>query len=488
LERKWKILILVAVGSFTSFLDAPVVSVAFPAISKTFPDTSATTLVWVLDAYFVAFAVFPVFAGRIADRYGAPRTFIGGLAAFTAASVLAGAATSVGVLVGARFAQGIAAAFIYPSGQAVMLREFPLKQRKMALGVLAAVAGLAISISPTIGGVVVDRLGWRWIFYINLAVGAANLLYAARLLGTAAPAKEERSAFPDALGAMFQGMAVGCVVLVILKYETWGIGDWRILTAVAAAALALPLLVQRSRTHASPVLDLALFSERTFVVANLGSLVFAITFYGMVIAWVLFMTSVWHYSLLTTGLTFLPGALFGAVVGGPAGRIAEERGPRNVAIAGALAAAFGLALIIATTGHRAAYFSEVLPGELFYCAGATAAITALLGAALTSAPPSQYALASGINLALRQVGGAVGVAAVAAIAANASGTMLIRTHLMFAVGAGGALAAAFVSLLIGPRAQTRPELAATVEPPASVSASAELGASASAITEAEASL
>jgi EmrB/QacA subfamily drug resistance transporter len=470
LERKWKILILAALGSFTSFLDAPVVSVAFPAISKTFPHTPATTLVWVLDGYFVAFAMFPVFAGRIADRYGGPRAFIGGLVAFTAASVLAGAAGSVGVLVGARFAQGIAAAFIYPSGQALMLREFPLGQRKMALGVLAAVAGLAISISPAIGGVVVDRLGWRWIFYINLAVGAAAILYAVRLLGAAAPAKEERGAFPDALGALLQGIAVGFVVLVILKYETWGIGDWRTLAAVAAAALALPLLVHRSRTHASPVLDLALLRERTFVVASLGSLVFAITFYGTVIAWVLFMTSVWHYSLLMTGLTFLPGALIGAVVGGPAGRLAEERGPRNVAIAGALLAALGLALIIAATGQRAAYLSEVLPGQLFYCAGATAAITALLGAALTSAPPSQYALASGITLALRQVGGALGVAAVAAIAATGSGSMLTRTHLMLAVGAGSALTAGLVSLLIAPRAQTSSELASTVEPAASVSA------------------
>jgi EmrB/QacA subfamily drug resistance transporter len=464
MERKWQVLILAALGSFTSFLDAPVVSVAFPAISKTFAPTPATSLVWVLDGYFVAFAMFPVFAGRIADRYGSPRTFIGGLMAFSVASVLAGAATSVGVLVTARFAQGVAAGFIYPAGQALMLREFPPHERKMALGVLAAIAGLAISISPMIGGVVVDRLGWRWIFYINLVVGAATLLYAARLLGAGAPIGERRSAFPDMLGALLQGLAVGCLVLVILKYETWGIGDWRILAAVGAAAVALPLMLRRSRTHASPVVDLALFRERNFVVANLGSMVFAITFYGMVIAWVLFMTGVWHYSLLVTGITFLPGALVGAAVGGPAGRLAETRGPRGVAIAGALAAAAGLTLIIASTGDRAAYLSEVLPGQLLYCAGATAAITALLGCALTSAPASQYASASGINLALRQMGGALGVAAVAAIAADSSGSMLTRTHVMLAVGVVGAVAAALLALLLAPREQTSSERAAIVEP------------------------
>jgi EmrB/QacA subfamily drug resistance transporter len=480
LERRWNVLLLVALGCFTSFLDAPVVSVAFPAIGQTFAHTSATTLVWVLDAYFVALAMFPVFAGRIAERYGGPRAFIGGVVAFTAASALAGAATSVGVLIGARFAQGIAAGFIITSGQALMLREFPSNERKMAVGVLAAVAGLAISISPTIGGVVVEWLGWRWIFYANLALGAITLLYAMRLLGTAGPAKEERGSFPDVLGALLQGVAVGSVVLVILKYELWGVGDWRILASVAAAAIALPLLLQRSRTHPSPVLDLQLFRNRTFAVANLGSLLFSITFYGMVIAWVLFMTDVWHYSLLTTGLTFIPGALIGAAVGGPAGEFAEKHGSRGVAITGALVSTLGLALIIASTGHRPAFFAEVLPGSLIYSAGSSAALTALLGASWTSAPPSQYAQASGINLAFRQVGGALGVAAVAAIAADASGSMLMRTHLMFTVGAGAAFMTAVVALLIAPRTETRPEREAMVEPAASISVSAEL---ASGITE-----
>jgi EmrB/QacA subfamily drug resistance transporter len=485
LERKWSVLILVALGCFTSFLDAPVVSVAFPAIGRTFAHTPTTTLVWVLDAYFVAFAMFPVFAGRIAERYGGPRVFISGVVAFMAASVVAGAATSVGVLIGARFAQGIAAAFIIPSGQALMLREFPSEERRMAVGVLAAVAGLAISISPTIGGVVVDGLGWRWIFYANLAFGAITLLYAVRLLGTAGPAKEERGSFPDVLGALLQGVAVGSVVLVILKYELWGVGDWRILASVAAAAIALPLLLQRSRTHASPVLDLQLFRNRTFAVANLGSLLFAITFYGTVISWVLFMTDVWHYSLLTTGLTFIPGALIGAAVGGPAGEYAEKHGPRGVAIIGALASTSGLALVIASTGHRPAFFAEVLPGSAIYSAGASAAFAALLGAAWTSAPSSQYEQASGINLALRQVGGALGVAAVGAIVADASGSMLMRTHLMFTVGAGAALTTAVVALLIAPRTETRPEREAMVEPAAPISVSTEL---ASGITEPEASV
>src|SRR5207248_1170824 len=127
---------------------------------------------WVLDGYFIAFATFPVFGGKLADRYGRGRVFLAGLAGFTIASVVAGAAPSVGVLIAARVAQGLAAGFMYPAGQSLMLGAFPLERRKMAVGVLAAVVGLAIAISPTLGGGIVNWLGWRWVFYLNLLLGA----------------------------------------------------------------------------------------------------------------------------------------------------------------------------------------------------------------------------------------------------------------------------------------------------------------------------
>jgi EmrB/QacA subfamily drug resistance transporter len=452
-ERHWKVLLLISVGSFAAFLDAPVVSVAFPAIHGSFKGSSTTALGWVLDGYFVAFATLPVFAGRLADRYGRDRVFLASLAAFTVASVLAGMAPSVGFLIAARAAQGLAAGCMYPAGQSLMLVEFPPERRKMALGVLAAVVGLAIAISPAIGGVIVHGLGWRWIFYINLILGVGALLFGMRLLRRDIFATS-RTAFPDALGALLQGLGVGLLVLVILKYHAWGLTSAQSLAAIAVAAVVLPVFVIRSSRHPSPVIDLKLFRDRTFAHANVASLIFSIALFGNLINSVLFMSQVWGYSLLKTGLALAPGGLIGALVGGPAGRVAEVRGPRVVAVVGSLIAALGLVYIVLLTGQHPNYLGGWLPGQIIYGAGATAAVTALLGAALTAAPAEQYGNASGINLTFREIGGAIGVALAVTITSATAGTMLGRTHTFFVVAAVAAGVTALEAVLLArPRVQ-----------------------------------
>jgi EmrB/QacA subfamily drug resistance transporter len=447
MERHWKVLLLISVGSFAAFLDAPVVSIAFPAISKEFPESSPTMLAWVLDGYFIAFATFPVFGGKLADRYGRDRVFLSGVAAFTIASVVAGAAPSAGVLIAARVAQGLAAGFMYPAGQSLMLAAFPPERRKMAIGVLAAVVGLAIAISPTVGGALVDGLGWRWIFYINLALGVPALLYGVHLLrGSEHPTID--TPFPDTIGALLQGGSVGLLVLVILKYNDWGLGSPQSIAAIAVAMVATPVFLARSRRHPSPVIDVKLFRERAFAMGNVGSMLLAVAFYGIVINSVLFMTHVWGYSLVKTGVTFVPGALIGAVVGGPSGKISETRGPRVVAGTGALCAAAGLIYIVIAAGAEPHYVRDWLPGQLLYSGGATAAITALLGAAVTAAPPAEYANASGVNLTFRQIGGAVGVALTVAVTSGTAGTILDRTDTVFLIGAIACTAGAVSSLAL----------------------------------------
>jgi EmrB/QacA subfamily drug resistance transporter len=434
MERHWKILLLISVGSFTAFLDAPIVSIAFPAIAEDFPNSSATSLAWVLDGYFIAFAAVPVFAGKIADRYGRGRLFLGAIVAFTAVSVVAGAAPSTEVLIAARVGQGIAAGFMYPAGQSLLLAAFPAEKRKMALGVLAAVVGLAIAISPTLGGFVVDGPGWRWIFYLNVLLGGAALIYGMRLLSP----EELRiarpgTAFPDAVGALLQGGAVALLVLLILRYESWGLTSTQSIVALAAALIAVPLFIQRCRSHPAPVLDLELFRDRTFATANVASMLLGVMFYGVIINAVFFQTTVWGYSLIESGLTFIPGALIGAVVGGPAGSIAEKRGPRVVAVVGSVVAFAGIVYWIVATTDEPNYIGAWLPAQLLWSAGATAAITALLGGALTAAPQEHYANASGINLTFRQIGGAVGVAIAVAVTAHGAGTILDRSHDVFVV-------------------------------------------------------
>jgi EmrB/QacA subfamily drug resistance transporter len=469
LDRRWLIVLLVSVGEFMAFLDAPVVTVALPDIGATFADTSDTEIAWVLDGYFIAFAAPLLAAGKLADRFGRRRMFIWGLMLFTAASVLCGAAPSIEVLIAGRVLQGIGAAMVVPAGQGLMLAEFPPAERKTAIGVLAAVVGLATSISPAIGGVITDGIGWEWIFYVNLLVGIGAILWAASLLPRDQP--DRAAALPDGLGAVLSTVAIALVCLAMLKRSEWGLGDARTLAAVAFGALALAGFVGRQRRHRSPVLDLRLFRDRTLAVSNASSLVFAVAMYGSMINSVFYLGRVWDYSALKTGFALLAGSLFGALWGKPAGSWTESHGPRPVAIGGSVVAGLGALWLAAATGARPEYVFEWLPGALALGAGAVIALTALIGGAVTAVRPEQFGVASGLNSAVRQVGGALGVALVVGILSDATPVTLVsHEHTAFAACAIGFFLAALAALPMPARLHTAdvtpPKSAAREEPAA----------------------
>ncbi|HEV3002399.1 MAG TPA: MFS transporter, partial [Solirubrobacteraceae bacterium] len=282
MERRWQVLLLISIGSFMAFLDAPVVSVAFPEIQESFDGSSPTTIAWVLDGYFIAFAAPLAVAGKLADRFGRRRLFVAGLWAFTLASLVCGIAPSAGFEIAGRVAQGVAAAMVVPAGQGLMLAEFPPGERKAAIGILSAVVGLASAIAPGVGGIVVDTMGWRWIFLLNVIVGIAALAWAASLLRRDEPARPG-APIPDLAGAALQGAGLALVVLAILKQSDWGTVDGRTVAALAIGVAALALFLRRSARHRAPVLDLELFQNRTFAMANLGGMIFGAGLFGSMI-------------------------------------------------------------------------------------------------------------------------------------------------------------------------------------------------------------
>jgi EmrB/QacA subfamily drug resistance transporter len=455
MDRRWKILMLVSVGDFMAYLDAPVVSVAFPAIQHSYVNASSSTLAWVLDAYFIGFAAFLVIAGKLADRFGRRRMFILGLWVLAAASLICAVAPSIGVLIAARTLQAAGAAFVIPAGQGLMLAKFPPDERKVAVGVLAAIVGLAIAASPTVGGVVVEELSWRWIFYLGMGVVLCALVYSHFVLEPGEPVNSN-AALPDSVGAGLQMVALSLIVLAILQRSSWGTLDVRTLGTAGLGIAAFVLFIRRCMSVRTPVVDIGLFRSRVFAFANLGALVFSIGFFAATLNAVFFMTDVWRYSILETGLTFAPGALIGAVVGGLAGRIAERYGPWTVSVPGCAMAGLGLLVIVMSTGAQRNFASEWLPGQLIYSSGVGLALTGLVGAALTAVPSEQFALGSGINAALRQVGGALGVALAIAIVTDAiGGNVLAHCHTAFIVSACAMFAAAIIALAI--RTQQVPE-------------------------------
>jgi EmrB/QacA subfamily drug resistance transporter len=406
-SRRWLVLLVTALGVFMVFLDGTIVNIAFPAIRRSFPGASLATLSWVLNAYSIVFASLLLSSGRIADLVGRRRVFFLGLLVFCAGSAACGAAPTDAVLIAARGAQAIGASLLLPASLALVLAEFPSTMRATAVGVWGAVGAVAAASGPSLGGLVVDRVDWRWAFLINLPIGFVAWLVGRRLLREARD--ESATRWPDAVGAVLVTLAVGALSLGIVEGTDWGWGDPRIVGAFATAAVLIPVVVLRAARHPAPVIDLALFRVRSFAVANVASILFATAFSAMLLSGVLFLTGVWHYSILEAGLAVSPGPLFAAAFAPPAGRLADRFGHRAVLVPGALVFALGIALYLTRVTVVPDYLGTWLVAACVTGIGVGLTLPTLGSSAASSLPAQRFAAGSAVSNTSRQVGSVLGV-------------------------------------------------------------------------------
>jgi EmrB/QacA subfamily drug resistance transporter len=412
---RWKVFTVVSVGVFMSSLDLFIVNIAFPDLQREFEGSSLAGLSWVLSAYAIVFAALLVPAGRIADRVGRRRGFLGGLAAFTAASALCAVAPSVATLVAARVLQAAGGAFLLPTSLGLLLPEFPPERRATAVGLWGAVGGVAAALGPPIGGLLVEA-SWRWVFLVNLPVGLAAMWAGARVLREVREAEDTPR--PDLIGAVLFAFGIGALALGIVKGEDWGWGSPQIVGSFAATALLVAAFAWRSAHHPAPVIEPAILRVRSFAVANLATALFFAAFGAMLLANVTFLTSVWGYSTLTAGLALAPGPVMAAVFSVPAGRLSDRVGQRAVAIPGALLCAVGFGWTIWQVGPTPAYAAEFLPGWLVGGAGVGLSISSLASASAASLPPQRFATGTGVFGMSRQIGTALGIAITVAVLAG----------------------------------------------------------------------
>jgi EmrB/QacA subfamily drug resistance transporter len=448
MQRKWQVLLVTSVAVFMSFLDVTIVNIAFPDIRASFGDASLAGLSWILSAYNIVFAALLVPAGRLADRVGRKRTFVAGVVTFLAASVAAGLAPSVEVLVGARVVQAAGAAALVPTSLALLLPEFPLAQRATATGIWGATGAVAAAVGPSLGGMLVDAAGWRWVFFVNLAIGLPALVPARRLL------RETREPsggpLPDGAGVALLIAGVGLLALGIVKGEDWGWGSGQVTVALAAGVVALLLFAARSRRHPAPVIEPALFGVRSFAVANAGMFVFALGFYALLLANVLFLTGVWRYSLLQAGFALTPGPLMAALGAPIGGRLADRFGQRVVALPGGLLFAAGALGLAASTGAEPSYVTDLLPWQILTGFGIGLSFSAWGSAAVAELAPSRYATGGAIVGALRQIGAVLGIAVlVAVIGAPAAADPVRPFHEAWLLIAATGVAAATIAVGLG---------------------------------------
>ena len=446
-RRLMRILIVVSGAAFLDFLDVTVVNLAFPEMRADFGGAAVGDLAWVIAGYAVTFAALLTPSGRLADIIGRRRMFVAGTAAFALASLASALAPTLGVLIAARFVQGAAAAMTLPAGLGIVLAASPPERRAAAVGIWGAAAAVAALVGPTLGGVLVDTVGWRAVFLINLPIGALILTGALRLVEEL-PRGEGR--LPDLAGAAAFALGIGLVVLALTQGPEWGWTDRSTLGAVAAGVVGVTIALVRSRRHPSPAIETSLWRIRRFSVANAASVFVGASIYTWLLLCVLFMTGVWKWSEIQAGLAASPGAVTAAFTAALLGRRINSGGQRAAVVGGSLLlAADGLWLVLAL-GPESNFLALWLPSGLIAGVAMGAMGVGISSAAATAVAPERYAAATGLNLTARQVGGALGVAALAAILQAGLPTRGIDAYLdVFALCAACALVAALVATGLG---------------------------------------
>ena len=462
-RERWIALVVLCVGMLMIILDQTIVNVALPSIQDDL-GFSQSSLAWVVNAYLVAFGGVLLLAGRIGDLVGRRRVFLAGLTVFTLASLLCGAAQTEAMLIGARFVQGLGGAMTSAVILGMIVTLFPRPdERARAIGVYSFVAAAGASIGLLAGGVLTQALDWHWIFFVNVPIGIATGVIAARLLARDAGIGLDRGA--DAPGALLIVGALMLAVYTIVEVPGHGWGSTRTLALGAIALALLVAFVAREATAAHPLVPLRIFRSRDVTGANVVQMLMVAGLLGMFFLGALYLQRVLGYGALQVGLAFLPVALgIGAFSLGVSARLMNRFGARATLVPGLILVAAGLALF-RRAPIDAAYATDLLPVMLLLGIGGGLAFPALMTLAMSGATESDSGLASGLVNTTQQVGGALGLAVLATFSTTRTGdlraagsgpdaALLGGYHLAFGIAALLVLAALAAALVLPRQAAT----------------------------------
>lgn len=414
----WGVFGVASIAVFLVSIDTTVLFAAFGALRAGFPGSTAADLSWVLNAYTVVYAALLVPAGRLADTQGRKRIFRLGLVLFLVGSAACGAAASIGMLVAARVLQAVGAALLTPSSLALVLGAFPIERRAVAVSLWGAVGGLAAALGPSVGAGIVDALGWRWAFFLNLPLGLLAWWRGRRQLTEWRSVDHEASLDVPGIALLIAG--VGALAFGLVQSEALGWRSPTVLGSMASGLVVLLIFVGWARRAAHPAVDLSLFADRTYRYVNGASLAFGIAFAMMFFGLFFFLMQVWHYPLPKAGLAVTPGPLLVVPVAIVAGRIAARVGHRPVLVAGGLLYAAGGLWLYLRVGTEPDFLGTWLPGLILTGTAVGMVLPSLSGAAVARLPPGRFGIGSAVNQAVRQMGAVLGVAATVALVGHAS--------------------------------------------------------------------
>jgi EmrB/QacA subfamily drug resistance transporter len=413
-RRKWYGLALLLLVQFMVVLDIAIVNVALPSIQVDL-GFSQENLQWVISAYALFFGGFLLLGGRAADLLGRRRLFLTGIVLFTTASLFSGLAWSEASLIGARAFQGLGAAIITPAALSILMTTFAEgKERNAALGAWGGVGAFGAVAGVLLGGILTDLLSWEWIFFVNVPVGITALLLAPFLINESRDATAESYDVP---GAVLVTSGLVTLVYAITQANNYGWGSpTTIGLFVASAAILGGFLLWEARAK-DPLMPFSIFRLRTLVGANIAGFILGTALFGMFLMLTLYMQQVLGYSAMKTGVAYLAVAGSAIVTSGIAAQLVNRVGVKPVLIVGMTALTGGL-LWFTQVSVGGSYWTDLFPGFLLVAVGLGFSFVPISIAALAGVQPAEAGLASGLLNTSQQIGGALGIAALSAIATS----------------------------------------------------------------------
>jgi EmrB/QacA subfamily drug resistance transporter len=415
----WAVLVVVSLGFFMTLLDLTIVNIAIPDMINRL-HASLDDVLWVLNAYALVLAVLVITAGRLGDLLGPRTMFVAGIAVFTVASAACGFAPDPAWLIAFRAVQGIGAAMLMPQTLAIVTMTFPPERRGAAFGIWGAVAGLATIAGPTLGGLLVTAFDWRWIFFVNLPIGAAVLAVTFFIIPGFQPGRRHRF---DILGVALASLALLAICYGLVEGQRY---DWGTITSfisipliIAAGVVLLGAFgwVQKMRQDREPLVPFALFRSRNFTLMNWVSGTLSIGMLGIFLPFTIYLQSALGFSALKAGLTMAPSSIVMIILAPGLGRLTDKIGGKYILLTGLslFAAGMGWAVLIATP-HSAWY--DFLAPMIVAGLGMGGTFPPMTTTAMSEVDPKMAGAASGVLNTTRQVGSVIGTAAVGALLQN----------------------------------------------------------------------
>lgn len=405
-REKWTVT-LCSLAVFLTALEMTIISVAFPRIQDAFPGSTRAALSWIFTGYNVGVASLLLLGGWMAERFGRKRIFLTGIAVFGLGSIISGVAPNVATLLTGRVVQSVGGAMLMPSSLALILHSVRRDKRDSAIAVWGATAGLAAAVGPTVGAVLVQYAGWRWIFLLNVPIAIAASIKGRSILTDSINHDAPRTV--DFLSVPFAAFGTGLLVLGIVASGAFALGDVRVFGALALSAVLLAVFVRRTTTHQSPLFPPSLMAEQSYRVGIAGTGLFGAAFAGWLILAPTFLVDVWGYSVFKAGFAIAPAPLAMAITAKPAGRLAGRLGYRRLIAVGCTLPIAAIAVWCLTITEQPAYASAFLPAAIIFGCGVGIGFPMLTAAGMRDVATSRYALAAAGNTTSRQIAMALGI-------------------------------------------------------------------------------